>query len=152
MTDLLVAGPAYGSTPMIMEDLRLHRDAVIETALVDCGVGDRERAEQGLDAFAQWFFTLPTLEPGQRLIMLKGPVDQMWHALILHTKLYRELCEQHLGFFLDHQPQPDYPPRAWVADTLRILTRRFGDALHPLFDDWLPAEMLGPSPYQREIL
>lgn len=69
--------------------------------------------------------------------MPKGPIDQMWHALILHTGLYSELRRRNLGFFMDHQPQPGHPPRAWVAATLRILTRCHGNALHPLFDDWL---------------
>ena len=139
-----LARPEPSAGLALVEHLRVHRDAVIETALVDCGVADAVQAAAGLDAFAQWFFAFPTLADGERLVMLKGPVDQMWHALILHTRLYRELCERHLGFFLDHHPLPDYPPRAWVADTLRILTRRHGEDLHPYFDDWLTGES---SPY-----
>lgn len=128
----------------LLDELAAQHDGILATALDDCGLPDREVAAQGLMAFSQWFFALADAGPGERLVMLKGPVDQMWHALILHTKLYRELCDRHLGFFLEHQPQPGLPPRAWVADTLRILTRRYGGELHPYFDDWLA----GPSsPY-----
>ena len=44
-------------------------------------------------------------------------VDEGWHALILHTALYRELCER-LGRFVDHFPErPDatrQTPRALI--------------------------------------
>ncbi|MEV0011078.1 hypothetical protein AB0M10_29030 [Streptomyces sp. NPDC051840] len=33
-------------------------------------------------------------------------VDLGLHALILHTKEYAELCEQHAGRFLHHNPKP----------------------------------------------
>ncbi|MFD0359541.1 glycine-rich domain-containing protein [Streptomyces sp. NPDC127110] len=32
-------------------------------------------------------------------------VDKGWHALILHTALYKQLCA-HLGGFVDHYPSP----------------------------------------------
>jgi len=31
-------------------------------------------------------------------------VDDFWHAFLLHTKAYREFCEENFGRFLDHQP------------------------------------------------
>ncbi|MEU8688827.1 hypothetical protein [Streptomyces sp. NPDC048665] len=31
-------------------------------------------------------------------------VDDFWHAFLLHTKAYREFCEESFGRFLDHQP------------------------------------------------
>ncbi|MCT2590241.1 hypothetical protein LHJ74_10005 [Streptomyces sp. N2-109] len=33
-------------------------------------------------------------------------VDEGWHALILHTALYRDLCQRH-GRFVDHHPGYD---------------------------------------------
>ncbi len=69
----------------IRDTIEPHRRKVISTGLVDCGVVDWAQAELGLDAFAQWFHTLRYCEPDERLVMLKGPIDQIWHALILHT-------------------------------------------------------------------
>lgn len=31
-------------------------------------------------------------------------VDDFWHAFLLHTKAYREFCQDKLGQFVDHQP------------------------------------------------
>lgn len=33
-----------------------------------------------------------------------GIVDEMWHVFILHTKRYREFCENAVGNFIDHTP------------------------------------------------
>lgn len=37
-------------------------------------------------------------------------VDEGWHALILHTRTYRQLCER-LGAFVHHVPQAPDPER-----------------------------------------
>ncbi|MGW7007606.1 glycine-rich domain-containing protein [Streptomyces sp. NPDC054933] len=37
-------------------------------------------------------------------------VDEGWHALILHTRLYAALCER-LGGFVHHYPEPGDPSR-----------------------------------------
>jgi len=31
-------------------------------------------------------------------------IDEMWHTFILFTKDYRDFCEFHFGFFIDHHP------------------------------------------------
>lgn len=124
-------------------DLARQWASVLETGLVDCRLRSAEEAELALEAFGQWFLALPRCRTDERLVMLKGPVDRMWHALLLHTSLYRSLCERHLGFFLDHQPQPGSPPQAWVRDTKRVLTRCYGAELHPMFDQWWTATTYG---------
>lgn len=43
-------------------------------------------------------------------------VDIGWHALILHTAMYRELC-RHTGRFVDHRPEGPATLRR-AADTL----------------------------------
>ncbi|MEU1805875.1 hypothetical protein [Streptomyces sp. NPDC019937] len=37
-------------------------------------------------------------------------VDEGWHALILHTRIYRQLCER-VGAFVDHIPEAPDPER-----------------------------------------
>ncbi|MEU7243348.1 glycine-rich domain-containing protein [Streptomyces sparsogenes] len=37
-------------------------------------------------------------------------VDEGWHALILHTRVYKDLCDG-LGRFVHHTPQPPDPSR-----------------------------------------
>jgi hypothetical protein len=33
-------------------------------------------------------------------------IDEGWHNWILHTRAYREFCDRHFGFFVDHNPTP----------------------------------------------
>ncbi|MEV6669191.1 hypothetical protein [Streptomyces sp. NPDC051162] len=42
-------------------------------------------------------------------------VDEGWHALIVHTRLYEELCEQH-GRFVQHSP--GYDPTHYDPEVL----------------------------------
>lgn len=39
-------------------------------------------------------------------IGMKGPIDKLWHAFILFTKLYAEFCETVAGRFIHHFPIP----------------------------------------------
>ncbi len=44
-------------------------------------------------------------------------VDEGWHALILHTRVYRALCAD-LGQFIDHVPEPPQAPAAYDPGAL----------------------------------
>ncbi|MER8153816.1 hypothetical protein [Streptomyces sp. NPDC094472] len=45
-------------------------------------------------------------------------VDEGWHALILHTRVYSELCEG-LGHFVHHMPEPPNPFRHDAGELTR---------------------------------
>jgi hypothetical protein len=117
----------------------LPRDRLTRTSLVDCGMSSTAEAERALDAFAQWFTAIPEVPLGRHHVMLKGSVDKIWHALILHTKLYREFCELHLGYVLEHYPRDDYPPQQWISETVETLVDCFGVELSPLLASWSPS-------------
>lgn len=106
---------------------------VIETALREYPELDRVKAESLLDAFLQWFSLVPSMPEGGTLQMLHS-VDRMWHALILNTKIYRELCDRFIGRFVDHDPtdvMDDELPKAEYAEyTFRLLKESFGDDLN----------------------
>lgn len=36
--------------------------------------------------------------------MFSPEIDEVWHGLILHTRMYREFCGEVFGEFLDHNP------------------------------------------------
>lgn len=56
-------------------------------------------------------------------------VDEGWHALILHTRLYADLCTQ-LGGFIHHYPeQPD--PTRYNGELIRTTTRLMAEAGYP---------------------
>ncbi len=45
-------------------------------------------------------------------------VDEGWHALILHTRVYSELCEG-VGRFVHHMPEPSDGSRHNPAELIR---------------------------------
>lgn len=128
--------------------LRAEWDRVLETAILDCGVKNIREANAGLEAFIQWFLAISACQPNQRLVMLKGPVDKMWHALILNTELYRGMCSHRFGFFLDHKPQPGYPPAGSIRQTVAILVQEYGRDLSNLLVAWSPTTVCAMMPMQ----
>ena len=51
-------------------------------------------------------------------------VDLAWHAFILHTREYADVCERELGFFLHHRPDAPGEPAAGMQETLDYLRTR----------------------------
>jgi hypothetical protein len=127
--------------------------AVIRTAVEDCGVPTAARADSALDAFLEWFSLIPTLSHDTAYVMLKGDIDRVFHAMIMHTALYRTFCERYIGNFVDHVPRTDAPPREWVKETLVLLRDHFGDELSPLFDEWRQYAMSRSpqNPLRKEV-
>lgn len=132
----LRSGRPFG--PDLVERLEQEVDflPVVRTAVIDLGVTPPARAMVALDGFLQWFSVVPISDRVSHYVMLRGDVDRVWHAAILNTALYRELCTQHAGRYVDHHPSADCPRVAWVLDTVGLLESVFGAALHPAFSQW----------------
>ncbi len=116
---------------------RMKRDdfsQVLFTAVKECGVTDDARARELLDGFLQWLAVIPDMSEGKNLQMFKD-LDRIWHAMILHTKFYREFCQRHFGTFIDHDPAENVLERQAKrvdADyTLELLRAAFGSDLNP---------------------
>jgi hypothetical protein len=118
--------------------------SVLRTAVNDCGVPSPAHALDSLDAFLQWFSTIP-LAGDRPYVMLKGNPDRVWHACIINTALYRELCERYLGRFVDHHPSVASPSDEWVLETVALLEEEFGADLHPAFRQWRAHGLASPS-------
>lgn len=116
--------------------------AIIDTAVRECGVKTRDRAEKLLDAFLQWFALIPEAVPTQPLQMLRS-VDRIWHAMILNTAFYREFCNEFVGGFVDHNPldvvRDASGKRTYADHTLMLVERTYGEganaALYLLRED-----------------
>ncbi|WP_431979856.1 glycine-rich domain-containing protein [Streptomyces qinglanensis] len=69
-------------------------------------------------------------------------VDEGWHALILHTKVYAALCNR-LGGFVHHVPEPPDPTRhdAGELDRTQQAIHAAGYRTDPLL--WLPPTDVG---------
>lgn len=64
------------------------------------------------------------------------PVDAVWHALLLRTRDYEQLCADRLGCFVHHtpldDPDPDTVAQAY-ARTRLLMERRYGELDEPLW-------------------
>jgi len=71
------------------------------------------------------------------LFMVSRQVDDVWHAAIVNTRLYADLCARTLGFFVHHDPiaAPD-PAAAW--DEFATLYRELFGEPGRLWMMWRP--------------
>jgi hypothetical protein len=80
------------------------------------------------------FMTLMQLYDGVRLTPSQL-VDEVWHAHILFTSNYRDWCQTHFGYFVDHAPTAPTVSRdrdlRCYATTLWLYQRVFGEAAPP---------------------
>ena len=88
----------------------------------------------------QRYLAVRLLSP-EPVMMLSAVVDEVWHATILFTRLYADLCRRVFGHFLHHDPemQPITDPSAkWRVFEQRY-TALFG-APGALWQAWQPLE------------
>ncbi len=109
---------------------------VLSTAVSDCRVATPARAFSALEGFLQWFATLAVIDKEDSLVMLRGDVDRIWHAALIHTAVYRSLCNDYVGWFVDHYPSEATPHPDWVARTVDRIEQEFGDGMHQEFRRW----------------
>lgn len=134
MTTMTVRPPA----DLCEEMRRIDFTPVIRTMTEDMGYST-ENAREQLAAFIQWFSCVPSVAPRAVYTMLKVPVDDVFHACVLNTAFYRDLCSKILGEFLDHTPI-DTETIEQLDDGVRysveLLEATYGANLHPALADW----------------
>ena len=122
--DSLVGKPLY-------QRMKCHGyEAIIQTAMRECGVKTRKRADELLDAFLQWFALIPLASPEHPLQMARS-VDRIWHAMVLNTVFYRDFCRRFAGSFIDHNPldvesNSQEQKQEYAQYTLALLAEEFG--------------------------
>ncbi len=110
---------------------------VLDTAVRESGI-TREEAASLFDGLLQWFSVIPFARKGQPVQMV-GSIDQLWHAFVLHTKLYRTFCDRFFGRYIDHDSldrlDAETSKKQYARSTLATLRQEFGDDVHPAFVD-----------------
>ena len=111
--------------------------AVVDSAVTRSAMS-RDEAASCLDGLLQWFSVLPFARREQPVQMVES-IDRLWHAFILHTKLYRSFCDRYFGRYIDHDPLDrlgeESSKKACARFTVAMLRESFGDAVHPAFLD-----------------
>lgn len=101
------------------------------------------------EAFCQWFSMFPLLEAGQVYVMLFDDVDEFYHTLIIHTKLYEHICSKYLGYTVHHHPLGESTPRSieqGIPQTIQLLEDEFGDDLNECLQEWKYKHQKGAAP------
>jgi len=95
-----------------IEELAAFDLTLVRRRLVQQGSLHEEWADLAILEFRR-YLALRLLSPGP-VMMLSAVVDEVWHASILFTRLYADLCERVFGHLLHHEPEvlPIADPRA----------------------------------------
>jgi hypothetical protein len=97
------------------------------------------RAHELLDAFLQWISLAPLNTRERWITMFKTDVEEAFHCFVLNTRLYKEFCQQFLGFFFHHDPLVEEAGpeiEAAAKFTVETLEECFGPGLNPELKDW----------------
>jgi hypothetical protein len=122
-----------------VEELAAFDFTPVRRRLVQQGSLTEEWADIAILEFRR-YLAVRLLSPGP-VMMLSAVVDEVWHASILFTRLYADLCQRVFGHFLHHDPemQPIVDPGAeW-----RVFEERYTVLFGPpgaLWQAWQPLE------------
>jgi hypothetical protein len=81
---------------------------------------------------------------GRSLLMFSKQVDNVWHACLLFSRLYADLCQQAFGQFIHHEPAdgPEPNPEARWQEFEAAYRRVYGEP-HRLWRMGLAREHTG---------
>lgn len=124
-------------------------DALVRFAVRDSYAPNEIAARDSLDGALQWLACHAVKEHAEQpYVMMNGPVDEMYHALMLNTRLYLHFCREYIGFFIHHTPVDDAQAdeiriAGGIDYTLSFLQDAFGVDLSPTLHNWVAAHQSG---------
>ena len=122
---------------------------ILAFAVRDGYMPDAASAETALDGVMQWLASHAVEEHADHpFVMMNGPVDQMFHVLLLNTRVYLHLCRDFVGFFVHHTPLDDKEASdvitmGGIDYTIAKLQEGFGADLASALVDWVTAHERG---------
>ena len=122
-----------------IEELATFDFALVRRRLIQQGSLSEEWVDVAILEFRR-YLALRLLSPGP-VMMLSADVDEVWHASILFTRLYADLCQRVFGHFLHHDPELE--PIADPCAEWRVFEERYTVLFGPpgaLWQAWKPLE------------
>jgi hypothetical protein len=96
-------------------------DSVVRRIAADHGLSeDAARA-----CFQEMLRFLDVVAESERSLSPSVPVDDAWHAFIVHTRAYADYCEARFGSFIHHEPGSGAGSDV-VPNAESLITARFG--------------------------
>lgn len=108
----------------------------------------RRQALQAIGRYKTFLF-VSYLYPQIRLVPTQE-IDCVWHAHLLHTRLYRQDCDRLFGYFIDHEPDSAFGGEAerQNGDEAFVHTQ----SLLALFEEYFETTTLGESEFHPDEL
>lgn len=78
-------------------------DPIVRTLVREKIFNDEVQARYMIDGFMQWFCT-GAVKKTKSFVMFNGPLDQVFHAMILNSKWYFDFCTTFTGVYTHHEP------------------------------------------------
>ena len=122
-----------------VEELAAFDFTLVRSRLVQQGLLPEEWADMAILEFRR-YLALRLLSAGP-VMMLSAVVDEVWHASILFTRLYADLCQRVFGHFLHHDPEMQ--PIGDSSAEWRVFEERYTALFGPpgaLWQAWQPLE------------
>ena len=122
-----------------VEELAAFDFTLVRSRLVQQGSLSEDWADVAILEFRR-YLALRLLSPSP-VMMLSADVDEVWHASILFTRLYADLCQRVFGHFLHHDPELE--PIADRCAEWRVFEERYTVLFGPpgaLWQAWKPLE------------
>jgi hypothetical protein len=122
-----------------IEELATFDFTLVRRRLIQQGSLSEEWADVAILEFRR-YLALRLLSPDP-VMMLSADVDEVWHASILFTRLYANLCQRVFGHFLHHDPETE--PIADPSAEWRVFEERYTVLFGPpgaLWQAWQPLE------------
>ena len=122
-----------------VEELAAFDLTLVRSRLVQQGLLSEEWADMAILEFRR-YLALRLVSP-EPVMMHSAVVDEVWHASILFTRLYANLCQRVFGHFLHHDPemQPVADPSAEWRIFEECYTALFGTP-GALWQAWQPLD------------
>ena len=97
-----------------------------------------ERCSIAVEEYRRFFYLIGNFKTKGQVLVPAPDVDEVWHAHILHTPLYKEHCDVMCGKFIHHDPAPmEYTDEVHSVmekgflNTLSLYADHFGEQPNP---------------------
>lgn len=106
-----------------------------------------EEARRLVEAFVQWYAT-GSVTKTKSFVMFAGPVDMVFHTMILNSRWYMHFCHSTTGVYTNHEPIAEIGMSLEdIIDaamfTTALLERTWGNGLSPHLRCYVEAMKVG---------
>jgi hypothetical protein len=109
-------------------------DPVVRTLVREKTFVDENQARHMIEGFMQWYCT-GAVTKTKSFVMFVGPLDSVFHAMILNSKWYFDFCCTFTGVYTHHEPVEESgisvdQAKLAISETLNLIKSTWGNDSH----------------------